>query len=84
MSDVTEFFTELLFGTGAWLGLLLILSIIFLVSLKDKMANYIFIPLTIFMGIMYLSNIAEDSNFMYASILMFTTTFILMIRVVKK
>lgn len=81
--EASELFTELLFGSGSWIGLLLILSIIFVVSFIDKRSSIIFIPLSIFMGFMYLENVSANSYFMWSAILMFITTIFLVIRVVE-
>lgn len=69
--EFTEFFNELLFGTGAWLGLILIVAIIALVTAKEKLTGGIFLPIAIFIGIEYFMNVPSNSNFMWAGIIMF-------------
>lgn len=69
--EFQEFFHELLFGTGSWLGLLLIIAIIMLVTAKEKLTAVFFLPITVFIGIEYFANVSADSNFMWAGIIMF-------------
>lgn len=84
MSEAEQLFTELLFGSGAWIGFLLVISIVFLMTWKIKESGIIFIPFTIFMGISYLQNVSASSNFMWGSILMFITSVFLVYRLAKK
>ena len=55
MSSIALVFGELFFGSGSWLGILLLLVIILAISLKTKYAGVLMIPVTIFLGIEYLS-----------------------------
>lgn len=85
MPTFAEFFNELLFGSGAWLGFLLIITIVLLLSLKVKYSSIILIPTTIMIGILYLENVAVNSNFMWATIIMFLLTpFMLLIESQRK
>lgn len=54
-SDVSIAFTELFYGSGSWLGLLLLLAIIIGLSVKSRFAGLLMIPVCIFLGISYLS-----------------------------
>lgn len=83
MSEASEFFTELLYGVGSPIGILLLVSLMLLVSLADKRAGILFIPFSLIMGVSYLSNIAVDSNFMWFSLLMFISTIFLTVRLAK-
>lgn len=51
----TDFFTELLYGGGAWLYLFLILAIAFLVSWKVFWFSIVSMVGTIFIGIQYIT-----------------------------
>jgi len=76
--DFIEFFTELLFGSGAWLGLIIILSLILLVVTAVKYSSVVFTPILIFLGILYLENLAADNNFLYAVLIAWGTIPILL------
>ena len=77
MSDIAELFTELMFGEGCWLGLILIVAIITLTSAKSRIANIAFIPISVFIGILYFDNIEANNNFMWAGIIMFVVALLL-------
>lgn len=72
-----QWFNELLFGSGAWLGLTMILTLIFIVTVINKYAGLIFMPLTIFLAIDYLTMIPTNSNFMWGAILMLVTSVVI-------
>lgn len=75
--EALEFFNELMFGSGAWLGLILIVTIMLLVSAKTKMGGIFMCIISIFLGLEYFSNVATSSNFMWSAIIMFITGTIL-------
>lgn len=81
LSEIVELFNELLFGSGAWLGLILILSVAFLVSYKAKYSSIMFILILIFMGLNYWDEIGGkislSSNFVWAIIIDFIGIIIL-------
>jgi len=85
MSEITELFNELLFGSGAWLGLILIVGIIISVALlsKNRVANLIFAIISLFMGIEYFSHVTTSSNFMWSGIIMFILTIFLVYGAIK-
>jgi len=66
-----QFFYELLFGTGAWLGIIIIVSIIITVTLREKLSGAIFLPICIFLGSQYLEKVAVNNDLMWGAILMF-------------
>jgi hypothetical protein len=68
MSEISIAFDELFFGSGMWLGLLLFISIIIVVSLKAKYAGIIMFPATVFLAINYFTK-----SFMWGGILMLIT-----------
>lgn len=83
-NEAQEFFQELLYGEGAFLGLILILTIVILVTYKYKNAGIIFIPITLMMGLQYLANISTSSDFMWCAIIMFLAVPFLLLRMVDK
>jgi hypothetical protein len=54
MSLVSEAFTELFYGSGSWLGLILLMSLCLIPTYKWREIGVLFLPITIFMGIEYL------------------------------
>ncbi len=55
-AEIAVAFQELFYGSGAWLGILLLLSIIIGLSLKEKYAAVMMLPVCIFLGIDYITN----------------------------
>jgi uncharacterized membrane protein len=77
MSEVSEIFTELLFGSGAWIGLVLLISIALLVGYKVKYASALFLVIFIFLGWEYFSHITASSmHFWYFLISMMACIFL--------
>jgi len=68
-AEITEVFEELLFGSGAWIGLIIILAIMLPLSVKLKYSSAIWIIVMIFLEIEYYNNISRSSNFMWAIII---------------
>lgn len=77
MSGIEDVFNELLFGQGAFLGLIIIVSLILMVGALNKYARLVFMPITVLMAIMYLDNIADSSIFMWCAVIMFLCTVLL-------
>jgi hypothetical protein len=69
--EFIEFFNELLFGSGAWMGAILISAIILLVTYRVKYSGVVFMPICIFLGMQYLNTVPANSNLMWIAILMF-------------
>jgi len=80
---IEEIFYELFFGSGGWLGLLLLLTIIVLLGMKSKVLAVLFIPLSIFLGVTYIQNVDPSNNLMWGGILMFLATIFLTVRLAK-
>lgn len=80
MSDVEQAFTELFYGSGSWLGLLLLLAIIMVLATSKKYLGLVMIPVTVFLGISYLSY----SELMWHSIIMFLSSIFIVISIVKR
>jgi len=58
--EFIEFFTELMFGSGAWFGLIIILAICFLGAWKAKYSAPLWILILLFMGFQYLEQIGDE------------------------
>jgi hypothetical protein len=71
MSAVDQAFQALLYGEGAWFGLLLISSIILVTALRYRMLCVIYLPITVFMGISYLNNVEANSDLTWLALIMF-------------
>jgi hypothetical protein len=69
--EFIEFFNELLFGSGAWIGAIIIVSIIALTTLRTKLSGAIFMPICVFLGMEYFSKVPSNSNLMWIGILMY-------------
>lgn len=67
----TDFFNELFFGQGAWLGLIIILGIMFLIAIKVKYFGLIAFVATLFLGIQYFNEVSTSSNLMWCGVLCF-------------
>lgn len=68
MSAIAQVFTELFFGAGKWLGLILIISIILAMCWRKKEASFIFIPINILWGLEYLETVNPSEPFFYGAI----------------
>jgi len=71
--EFIEFFTELLFGSGAWIGLMLILGFMFVVAYKVKYTSVLWIFILLFLNFEYWGQIGGEisitSNFMWSIII---------------
>ena len=77
-NDVEIAFTELFFGSGSWLGILLLLSIITVLVLKDKFVALLMIPVTLFLGMDYL-----DNSLYWNSMIMFLSSIFLLLNLIR-
>ena len=68
-----DFFTSLFYGTGSWLGLLLILSLVVGLTFAWKYMGLVMLPVTVLFGITYFSN----NLGWHGLIMVFTAIFIL-------
>jgi len=84
MSEIELVFRELLFGEGCWIGLIIIIAIIALTSEKSKIANIVFIPISVFIGILYFDNIADNDIFLWAGIIMFIVSALLIYHAISE
>lgn len=70
MSEIEQAFTELFYGAGKWLGLILIISIVLVICWKKKEASLIFFPITVLMGLEYIENVSYSDPFFYGAVIM--------------
>lgn len=59
MGTIDELFTALLFGSGAWFGLLLIIAVCLVVAVAVRYSGVFFTLLLIFLGYQYLTHISN-------------------------
>lgn len=78
MSSISEAFTELFFGSGSWLGLLLLLAIIITLSIKTRYAGVLMLPVSIFLAIDYITN-----ELLWYSLIMFFTSIFVIINIFR-
>lgn len=84
MPEIDDAFNALMFGSGAWIGFLLIAGIIILITYRVKESSLIFMPVSAIFGVLYLRNVAVSSMFMWAAVFMFCLPIYLMVRLIKK
>jgi len=68
--EALEFFTELMFGSGAWLGFILIVILLTGITYKVKEAGYISLVIAVMMAFEYLENVDPTTNFYWSGVLM--------------
>lgn len=76
---MAETFETLFYGSGTWLGLLLLLAIMIGLLLKWKYTGVLILPITIFLGIEYM-----DRDLGWQSIIMFLTSIFVLLYLVKE
>lgn len=81
MSSIAEVFSELFYGSGIWLGLLLILAITLGISLKTRYGSILTLPVLIFMGINYLTE--GSGTQLWAAIVMFFASIFTVVQLMK-
>lgn len=84
MSSIEQTFYELFYGSGIWLGILLLLAIVTGLSMRFKYAGLLCLPVTIFIGIDYITNSGGNQNLLWASIIMFFTSIFLVINLMRE
>lgn len=71
--EFIEFFTELMFGSGAWFGLILVLAVAFTVAYQIKLTSVLWIFILLFLNFEYWAHIGAEisisSNFVWAIII---------------
>lgn len=71
MNEIELAFHELFFGSGFWLGFLLLITICVVVSYKIKYSGVIFVVVLIFLAMEYNENLVETSYKLWSVILCF-------------
>lgn len=67
-----DLFQELFFGIyGGWLGAIILMALILVVSYKVKYAGLVFIPSSLLIGMWYLDYVNVNSNLVFNAILFF-------------
>lgn len=84
MSEITEIFTELFYGEGAWLMLILFVAMILVISIKVKYSVVIFIPISIFLGLNYLDNASASNNLLWCALIMWILPLFLILFEIQK
>jgi len=69
MSEASEIFYELMFGSGAWIGFILILVIMCLAAYKNRLLCIFMIPTSLCMSFLYFDNIAGNNNLTWAAVI---------------
>lgn len=83
MSEVEEAFTELFFGSGMWLGLILYMAIIGLTALRVKYLGVLYMPISLLLALEYLERGSSSNNCFWASIIMFLSVPFLIVNLWK-
>lgn len=84
MSDIEEVFYQLFYGSGMWLGALLMITIIILLGLKSKWGGMVTLPFTLFMGINYITLEGAELIHYWVGLMFFLTSIFTMITISKK
>jgi len=74
-----DFFFELLYGSGSWFGVLLLLAFIIGLLMRWKYSGVLLLPITIFLAIDYLNN-----DLAWQSIIMFVSSVFIIVYMAKK
>jgi len=79
MATFQDFFFELLYGTGSWFGVLLLLAFMIGLLTRWKYSGVLLLPVTIFLAIDYLNN-----DLAWQSIIMFVSSVFIIVYMAKK
>ena len=85
-TEIEDLFTELFFGAqGAWIGFILLASIMMVVTLKVKWSGILFSVASVFIAIMMVdaATLATDSNLWWIVIMYFILPFFLILLMLK-
>jgi len=74
-----DFFFELLYGSGSWFGVLLLLAFIIGLLMRWKYSGVLLLPVTVFLAIDYLNN-----DLAWQSMIMFVTSVFIIVYMAKK
>jgi len=74
-----DFFFELLYGSGSWFGVVLLLAFIIGLLTRWKYSGVLLLPVTVFLAIDYLKN-----DLAWQSIIMFVSSVFIIVYMAKK
>jgi len=74
-----DFFNELFFGSGSWLGVLLLLAFVVGTLMRWKYSGVLLVPVTVFLAIDYLNH-----DLGWQSIIMFVTSVFILMYMARK
>lgn len=69
MTAWSDFFNELIFGSGSWVGFVLIISVMVLVCLKAKVLGLVFCLVSTLISIYCFGNIAVNDSMLWVAVL---------------
>lgn len=72
-----ELFNQLLYGTGSWIGVILTIGFMAIVTKITRWSSIVFIPILLFMGVDYFNKLASNSMFMWNGVLCFVGCLVL-------
>lgn len=69
MTAWSDFFNELIFGAGSWVGFIGLATLMILISLKAKIMGLVFCLVSTLISVYCFSNIAVNSDLMWVAIM---------------
>lgn len=78
-SAIEIVFNELFFGSGFWIGFIIITAFSIGISYRYKYSGTIFIFVLFFMAVQYYQNLSASSNYMWGVILCFVEMLFILI-----
>lgn len=83
MSVIAELFQELMFGSGAIIGLICSLILVVLAAWKNKYLAVLMVPVSIIIGVQYVTNVPDDSPYVWFSVIWFCAAGLIVYRIGK-
>lgn len=77
-----DFFYEMFYGYGGLITVIILVSLILLVSSKNRWAGIAFIPISVIIGLNYLTYVTPDNGLMWGAIIMFLMPFFIILSVI--
>jgi len=78
-AEIAGVFTELFFGAGSWLGVLLLLAIIVGLAMTAQWVAVLMLPVTVFLGIDYLTE-----ELLWNAVIMFFSCIFILVQVMRR
>lgn len=82
--EIVELFTELLYGSGAMLGVIIILVLLMFLVISVKYGSIVGIPISVIMIVQYWQNVASSSIAMWNTLILFFGIVLMLIIEVKR